>query len=77
MEMYNKFRIHACRVGFTITDLTPPHCCACSNPGSGFHMSYAVGCLLCSVISVQVIVRFVNLSGIDDYHCLNFLVIII
>ena len=36
------------------------------------HISWSVLCSLSSVkIIVDVIVRFVDIGGIDDHHCLN------
>ena len=54
-------------VGFPLTRLTPPHCCA--GPKSGFQRSY--------VVFVFVIVDIVDIGETDDHHCLIFLFIIV
>ena len=54
-------------VWIQLTDLTPPHLCACSS------------CLcrgfLCSVKNKMRGDCFVDIGVIDDHHCLNFLFI--
>ena len=50
--------------------------CTCPKPGSGFPMSYVmVFCVQRVQLRWEMIVRFVDIGGIDDYHCLNFLFI--
>ena len=64
-----------------LTGLTPPHFCACPKPGHGFPTSYVVVFVVFSnfrwevIVRREVIVRFVDIGGIDDHHCLNFLFI--
>ena len=57
--------------------LTPPYCCACPKTGHGFQMSYmymyVVVIFVFSELRCEVIVRFVNIGGIVDHYCLNFL----
>jgi hypothetical protein len=54
-----------------LTGLTPPYVCACPKPGPGFPTSYVV--VFWGVQWVQlrweVIVRFIDIGGIDDHHC--------
>ena len=61
-------------VWIPLTGLTLPHICACPTPGPGFLMSYVmILFLMFSELRWEVIVRFVNISGIFDHHsCLNF-----
>jgi len=44
--------------------------------GSGFPTSYVVVCFVFSELRWEVIARFVDIGGIGDNHCLNFLFII-
>ena len=54
----------------------PTTFCACSKPKSGFPIScYIVFFLVFSELKWEVIVRFVNICGIVDYHCVKFLFI--
>ena len=59
------------RVGIPLTDLTPPHLCACPKPGPGFPMSHVVVFLCWWEMDC-----FVDIVGIDDHQCLSFLFII-
>ena len=50
-------------------------------PGPGFSTLYVVFfvfflCSVSSVLRLEVIVRFVDIGGIADHYCLNFLFII-
>ena len=53
----------------------PPHFCDCSKPIPGFPSKYVVVFLLSmfSELRWEEIVRFVDIGGIIDHHCLNFL----
>ena len=63
------------RVGIPITGLSRD--LLCPKPGSGFLTSYVVVCFALSVqLILEVIVRFVDIGGIDDHLCLNFISII-
>jgi hypothetical protein len=59
-----------------INGLTSPHFCACSKPGPGFPTSDVVGffCMF-NDLRREVIVRFGDVIGIVDQHCLSFLFI--
>jgi hypothetical protein len=52
-------------VGGGIVRLTPTHFCDCLKPGRGFPTSYIV----------VFFVKFVDIGGMDDHHCLTFLFI--
>ena len=59
-----------------LTGLTLPQLCACLKPAheSPTLVSYAVVCFLSSMIwGKKWILVFVNIGGIVDHHCLNFL----
>ena len=50
--------------------------CTCPKPGLGLPMSYVmVFCVQQVQLRCEMIVRFVDIGGIDDYHCLIFLFI--
>ena len=57
--------------------LTPPHFCSCPKAGPGFQMSYVVVFFMFNDLRWEVFVCFVNIGGIVDHHCSNFLIIII
>ena len=61
--------------GVPLTDLTSLHVCACPKPGPGFTTSYVMVFLVFSVIRLDVIVHFVDIVGIVNHHCLNYLFI--
>ena len=52
--------------------ITHLHSCVCPKPGFGFPMSYVMVVFVFSELSWEVIVRFVDIGGIDDHHWLNF-----
>jgi hypothetical protein len=54
-----------------INQFNPPH----SKLGPGFPMLYANGLFVFSKLKWEVIAHFVDIGGIDDHHCLNFLFI--
>ena len=56
--------------------LAQPHICACLKSAPGFLTSYVMIFFVLSELSCEVIAGFVNIGGIVDYHCLNFLSII-
>ena len=58
-----------------LTDLTPPPFCACPKPGPGFTTSYVMVFLVFSELRWEVIVHFVDIVGIVNHHCLNYLFI--
>ena len=60
--------------GVPLTDLTPPPVCACPKPGPGFTSSVMVF-LVFSELRWEVILHFVDIVGIVNHHCLNFLFI--
>jgi hypothetical protein len=43
--------------------------------GPGFSILYVVVVLVCNDLRREVIVRFVDIGGIVDHHCLNFVFI--
>jgi hypothetical protein len=51
------------------------HLCACPKTGAGFPTSYVV--VSDVMLGRELIVRCVDIGGIDDHHYLNFLFIII
>ena len=59
-----------------LIDITPPHLCTCPKPWHGFPRSYFVVVFVFSDIRWKVIVSFVDIGGIVDHQCLNFLFII-
>ena len=64
------------RVVVSFLVLTPPLFYVCRIPGSGFPAPYVVALCLCSMISgVRWVDSFVDISGIVDHHCLNFLLL--
>ena len=63
------------RDAIPLTGLTLPHFCACSNPESGFPLSYVTlpfFCVQWVQLRQEVLVCFVDIGGIVDHHCLNF-----
>ena len=60
------------RVSILLTDLTPPHFVPVPSHDLDFHTSWS---LWCSMMR-EVVVCFVDIGGIIDHHCLNFLFII-
>jgi hypothetical protein len=60
-------------VGIPLTSLTLPHFCSCPKPGPGFPTSCCG--VFCFQLRWKVIGHFVEIGGIDDHHCLNFLFI--
>ena len=60
-------------VKILITGLTPPHFCTYSKTGPWFPTSYVLAFFVFSALRWEVIVRFIDIGGIDDHHCLNFL----
>ena len=67
------------RDGIPLTGLTPPHICACPKTGPGFSTPYVMVFFfwVFSELTWEVIVRFVDIGGIVDHYCLNFLFIIL
>ena len=64
------------RVGdVPLTDLTPPPLCACPKPGPGFTTSSVMVFFVFSELRWEVILHFVDIVGIVNHHCLNFLFI--
>ena len=61
------------RIGITLTNLTPPHCCACSKLVTGYPMSYVF--FVFSELMWEMVVRFVDIGGIVDHHSSNVLFI--
>jgi len=57
-------------VGVLITVLTPPHSCACPKQGPCFPN---ITCFQWIQLRWEMIIRFADIGGIDDHHCLNFL----
>ena len=60
------------RVGIPLTGIILPHFCACPKPGPGFPTLYVVQLVQ---LRWEMIVRFVDIGGIDYHHCLKFLFI--
>jgi hypothetical protein len=46
------------------------------SPKHGFPMSYVLAFIMFSDLRSEVVVHFVNVGGIVDYHCIRFLFII-
>ena len=61
--------------GVPLTDLTPPPFCACPKSGPGFTTSYVMVFFVFSELRWEVILHFVDIVGIVNHHCLNFLFI--
>jgi hypothetical protein len=61
------------RVGIPLTALTLPHVCACPKPGPRFPSANVMVYFVFSDLMCEVVVRFDDMGGIDDHHCLNFL----
>lgn len=62
------------RVIMPLTGLTPPQRCAWHKPELGFLTPYVVNSVIVfNELGWQVCVRFVNIGGITDNNCLNFL----
>jgi hypothetical protein len=59
------------RVGKPLIGLTPPYFCVSPNPRHEFPIPYIVVVYL----KLDVVVRFINISGIVDHHCLIYLCI--
>ena len=58
----------------TLTGLTPSYMCACPNlPRYGFPTSYVVALFMSNNLKWEMKVRFVDIGGIFDHHCFNFL----
>ena len=69
-----KGKIKYYRVAFTLNSLILPCFCACPKPRPGFPMSYVMVFLFVfNGLRWETIVHFVNIGGIVDCHCLNFL----
>jgi len=58
------------RDGIPLTGLTPPHCCVCLKPISGFPTSHVMVFFVFSKLRWEGIVRFVDIGGIN-YHSLD------
>jgi hypothetical protein len=58
-----------------LNDLTPPPFCACPKPGPGFTTAYVMVFFVFSELRWVVIVHFVDIVGIVNHHCLNFIFI--
>jgi len=61
------------RVGIPLTSLTTPHCCACPKPRHVFPTSYAMVFFMFNDLMWELVVHVVDIGGIIDQHCLNFL----
>jgi hypothetical protein len=51
------------------------HLCTCPKAGPGFPESYAVVFRVLHCLRWEVVIGFVDICGIIDHHCLNFLLI--
>ena len=58
-------------VGISLTGLTPPHLCACPRTCIS-NFIYCGVFFVFSELSWEVVVRFVDIGGIVDHHCLIF-----
>ena len=67
---------HEIQVIVLLLDVHAEHFCCCPKPGPGFLTSYVVMFFVFSELRLEVIVHFVDIVGILDHHCLNFLFII-
>ena len=63
------------RDGIPLTGLTPPHCCICLKPISGFPTSHVVVFFVFSELRREEIVCFVDIGGINDHSLDNCLLI--
>jgi hypothetical protein len=50
---------------------TPPHFCACPNPGTGFPTAFVVVVSIINDLGLKVIIRFVDSGVFVNHHCLN------
>jgi hypothetical protein len=58
------------RIGIKLTSLIPEHVCAYPKPGPGFQSTYVIVCFwVFNDLKREMVVRFVNIGGIDDHHC--------
>ena len=64
-------------VEIPVSSLTLPHFCTCPQQGPWFPMSCVMVLFVFSELRWEVIVHFVDIDGIIDHHCLNFLFIMI
>ena len=56
-----------------INGFAPPHFFACPKPEPGFPMSYVTVCFMFNYFMWEMIVTFIDIGGVVDHHCLNFL----
>ena len=75
LSLLFKSRVEGGGRGVPLTDLTSLHVCVCPKPGPGFTTSYVMVFLVFSVLRLDVIVHFVDIVGIVNHHCLNYLFI--
>jgi len=64
-------------IGISLTNLTLPHFCACAKPGSRCPMLYLVVMLMFNELRWEVIVHFVDISGIVEVRGERWLVILL
>ena len=60
------------RVEITSCGLTPPHLCACLNPGPGFPTLCVMVFCVFSDLRWDAFVQFVDIGRFPDHHCLKF-----
>ena len=67
-----RFSYQEGRVGIPLADLTLPHLWVCTKPGAGIS-----NFIYRSIFEFrwEVIIHSIDIGGIDDHHCLNFLFI--
>jgi len=68
-----RFSYQERKVEMPLTSLTPPHGCACPKPRPRISTSNSLIFFAFNELRKEEIIRFVDISGIDDNHGLNFL----
>ena len=64
-------------VQIPLTSLSMPHFCVCPKSGPGFPTSYVMVFVCAQLAKMRDSCSFIDIGGIDDHHCLNFLFTII
>jgi len=61
--------------GIPLIGLALPYVCACPNARLGFLTSYVMVFVMFNELRLEVIVHFIDIGGLVDNYCLNFLFI--
>jgi hypothetical protein len=59
----------------SLSDLTMKHMCVCRKPESGFLPPYVMVFYMFNAFRQEVTLRFLDIDGIADHHCLHFLLL--